>query len=389
VFDVLVTKMGFTRCAVQPCFYRHEKDDVDVEVHQDDFYATAPGTMLSRFAEEILTHMKLKISPLLQIGMRYSHLKCGRSRLQDGMYISGNVKYTVAILESLKMETCKSAVSPIVTQLLNEDKEDMCESEEATLFRHCVGVARFLVNSRPDLIFVVHILSKRLSAPCKADIGRLRHLARYLQGTRDLAIWFPVAGDYNIMECFCDTDWAGDKIDRKSVGCGVIQCGGCTLVEFARGQAVTGLSSGETEYYGIASVSSEAIFIKHVLTFMNVHVQIRVQCDSTAAKSIAQRIGVGRIRHLEVKTLWVQEKVKAKELVVVKVPGEENVADIGTKAVPGPRFLKLRDMLGLRAVGAKTANVIETKAELPKVGMISNNVIMDLMKAIGGLLARL
>jgi len=89
VFDVLVTKMGFTRCAVQPCFYRHEKDDVDVEVHQDDFYATAPGAMLSRFAEEIIVHMKLKISPLLYIGMRYSNLKCGRSRLQDGMYISG------------------------------------------------------------------------------------------------------------------------------------------------------------------------------------------------------------------------------------------------------------------------------------------------------------
>ena len=49
--------------------------------------------------------------------------------------------------------------------------------------------------------------------------------------------------------------------------------------------------------------------------------------DSTAAKSIASRVGLGRVRHIEGKYLWVQEALEKKGFVVRKFLGTLNPAD--------------------------------------------------------------
>ena len=59
--------------------------------------------------------------------------------------------------------------------------------------------------------------------------------------------------------------------------------------------------------------------------------RVRLRVDSSAAKSIASRIGLGRVRHLEVKFLWLQAVVCDKRLEVRKVHGTQNPADILTK----------------------------------------------------------
>ena len=55
--------------------------------------------------------------------------------------------------------------------------------------------------------------------------------------------------------------------------------------------------------------------------------------DSSAATSITARTGAGRVRHIEVRELWVQDRVAKGELKIVKVKGEDNVADGLTKHV--------------------------------------------------------
>eukprot|EP00975_Prorocentrum_lima_P021809 4595112-Prorocentrum_lima.AAC.1 len=54
-------------------------------------------------------------------------------------------------------------------------------------------------------------------------------------------------------------------------------------------------------------------------------------CDASAARRAMHRRGVGRMRHMQVKTLWVQEMVQKGRLLVAKVATSENVADVGTK----------------------------------------------------------
>ena len=66
---------------------------------------------------------------------------------------------------------------------------------------------------------------------------------------------------------------------------------------------------------------------------LGVEVKVQVNAVSSAAKSMASRRGAGRVRLIEVRELWVQDRVATGELSVVKVKGEENVADGLTKHV--------------------------------------------------------
>ena len=55
--------------------------------------------------------------------------------------------------------------------------------------------------------------------------------------------------------------------------------------------------------------------------------------DASAASSIAKRQGAGKMRHINVKSLWLQEKEVQKELIYEKIKGEENPSDGLTKHV--------------------------------------------------------
>ena len=61
------------------------------------------------------------------------------------------------------------------------------------------------------------------------------------------------------------------------------------------------------------------------------------QTDSSAAKSFSSQRGVGRVRHIEVKSLWLQESVCRGRLRIEKISGIVNPADIFTK------YLSARD----------------------------------------------
>ena len=65
---------------------------------------------------------------------------------------------------------------------------------------------------------------------------------------------------------------------------------------------------------------------------------IKAKTDASAAIGIASRLGVGKVRHIEVNQLWLQEKVYEKKIEIIKVPTEENIADVLTKAVDSTKL---------------------------------------------------
>ena len=96
-------------------------------------------------------------------------------------------------------------------------------------------------------------------------------------------------------------------------------------------QATVALSSGEAELYALAKGASQSLGLVALAGDMGVDMDARVHIDSSAALGITSRKGLGKLRHVRVQTLWVQDKLKEKELLLAKVLGEENVADLFTK----------------------------------------------------------
>ncbi len=116
---------------------------------------------------------------------------------------------------------------------------------------------------------------------------------------------------------------------------------------FARRQGVQSTSSGEAEFYGATSVVMDGRIIKHFLEWLGYEVAYQLHLDSSAAKAMVQRDGVGKVKHMDERVLWIQAERRDHGLVTRKVPGEFNYADLGTKGHPAPRFLALRAMLNI------------------------------------------
>ena len=99
----------------------------------------------------------------------------------------------------------------------------------------------------------------------------------------------------------CDSDWAGCKRTRKSTSGAVFMFGKHCLKTFSRTQDGIALSSGEAEFVAIVEAACTGLGIQAMLSDMGIKVKIRIMTDSSAAKSMVSRRGVGRVRHLDVK----------------------------------------------------------------------------------------
>ena len=91
------------------------------------------------------------------------------------------------------------------------------------------------------------------------------------------------------------------------------------------------LSSGEAELRGIGDGLAQAIGLQSIARDLGMTWQIDMFTDAIAAIGIARRRGMGRIRHLDVTDLWIQEKFNSKLAYLHKVLGTENPADVFTK----------------------------------------------------------
>ena len=96
-------------------------------------------------------------------------------------------------------------------------------------------------------------------------------------------------------------------------------------------QSSISLSSGEAEFAGVIRGAGQGLGYQALLKDVGVELPLRVWTDSSAAIGICSRQGLGKLRHLDTHTLWIQQAVRTKRVDLRKVDGECNPADILTK----------------------------------------------------------
>ncbi len=100
-------------------------------------------------------------------------------------------------------------------------------------------------------------------------------------------------------------------------------------------QDIIALSSGEAEYYGMVRGAAQGLGALTLLKDMGVVMKLKLKTDASVAKSIASRRGIGKVRHIEVNQLWLQERVNNGQIEVEKIDGKVNRADLLTKHEDG------------------------------------------------------
>ena len=133
-------------------------------------------------------------------------------------------------------------------------------------------------------------------------------------------------GEQDCVAVMVDSDWAGCSLTRKSTNGGCLMWRGVCLKAWSTTQGAVALSSGEAEYYAAVKGASEGLGFQSACRDLGIHFQqpdrVCVLTDSSACKGICQRTGLGKVRHLEVAYLWLQDLTRKGRITLKKIPGQ-------------------------------------------------------------------
>ena len=76
---------------------------------------------------------------------------------------------------------------------------------------------------------------------------------------------------------------------------------------------------------------AEGLRLHSLAEHLGWRVEVRLWTNSSAANAVANRRGLGKLRYVELKWLWVQDIVKEGKVQLNTVKGGENGADHLTK----------------------------------------------------------
>ena len=166
-----------------------------------------------------------------------------------------------------------------------------------------------------------------MSKPCKGDELRVKRVVRYLQKFPRLVVKYPWQAPTSQLDIYTDSDWGGCIRTRKNTSGGVLMRGSHCISHWSRTQQLVSLSPAEAELNASIRAGQEGLCLSHVLSVLENPHGVHLYGDSSAAQGIAQRTGCGKVKHLSIRQLWVQERVELGDLKVHKIPRAVNLSD--------------------------------------------------------------
>ena len=116
-------------------------------------------------------------------------------------------KYVVEILKKFRMMDCKVITTPMESNL-----KLMCyassESIDAMMYHQMISSLMYMMNTRPNICFVVNTLSNFLVNLRHVHLIDSKHVLRYLKGTMDYGLKYDVNQKINL-HGYVDLDWVG------------------------------------------------------------------------------------------------------------------------------------------------------------------------------------
>ena len=103
--------------------------------------------------------------------------------------------------------------------------------------------------------------------------------------------------------------------------------GSHTISWWCKLQSNIAISSCEAELNASLKGAVEGLNVQRLAATLGDELPLVLKTDTSAARGVLMRQGVGKVRHLQVKQLWLQENVAAGELIIAKIPRVENYAD--------------------------------------------------------------
>jgi hypothetical protein len=241
-----------------------------------------------------------------------------------------------------------------------EEKEKPLVGMAIRQFRSGAARANYLAQDRVDVSFAAKELCRQMSDPTEKAWAALLRIVRYLRTEPRVIYKYQWQKD-SAISVYVDTDFAGCIKTRKSTSGGCAFRGAHMVKHWSSTQRVVTLSSAEAELTGIVKGSTEGLGLRSLAEDFGWTTSLKIFTDSSAAMGICRRTGFGKVRHLATGQLWIQDRIRSKDIELYKVAGNDNPADMLTKHLARETLDKHLAFAGMKrqAGRAETAPTID------------------------------
>jgi hypothetical protein len=267
-------------------------------------------------------------------------------QLKEGTFIN-QAKYVQDMLKRFKMKELNGAATPMATKChleLDPNGKDV----DQKVYRSMIGSLLYLCASRPDIVLSVGVCARYQAAPKESHMVAVKRIFRYLVHTPNYGLWYPKGSCFTLCG-YTDSDWAGDKDDRKSTS-GACQFLGRSLVCWSsKKQNCISLSTAEAEYVAAASGCTQLLWMRQTLKDYGVICdKVPLLCDNESAIKIAYNpVQHSRTKHIEIRHHFIRDHVARGDIDLLYVGTKDQLADIFTKPLDESRFCYLRNELNI------------------------------------------
>ena len=254
------------------------------------------------------------------------------------------------LLERAGMTDCNAASTPCVAGFIFTKGEPGAPDEKSIKeYRSLVAMANFISCwTRPDVTFTVNKLCKFMASPTDAHWSALKHLLRYLKGTRSLGLQYDFGEDKgHRLIGYTDSSFA-DCIDTgRSTIAYTFLYGPAILSWYSKLNTYVTTSTNHAEYCALAQGAKEAEWL--IALFKEIDpgkklTPVPMLVDNSGVVSmVLNPVSHQANKHIRISCHYTRELTANKVIAPQRISTEENLADAFTKALPLATFTKLTE----------------------------------------------
>jgi hypothetical protein len=239
--------------------------------------------------------------------------------------------------------------SPLPTGEHPPISEDVVDQQR---YQELVGSINWIAGcTRFDLAFSASLLGRHAHSPGEEIWGHGKRVLAYLSHTANKKL---ILGTTDIdggreLKAFSDSDWGTDYSGRSTSGWLTVYLNSPINWQSKR-QTATAASSMEAEYYAAAAATHEILWMRTFLEELGRPAKgcTSIYIDNEAAIHLAKNpYSHSRAKHIKIKYHITRDEVENGNIAVERVEGVNQLADILTKALTGPRHSFIAAKVGL------------------------------------------
>ncbi|XP_015161604.1 uncharacterized mitochondrial protein AtMg00810-like [Solanum tuberosum] len=216
-------------------------------------------------------------------------------------------RYAKEILKKFKMENCKEISTPM-NQKEKLSKDDGAGKGDETYVRSFIGCLMYLRATRPDILYVVGILSRFMHCPSQVHLQAAKRIVRYIKGSITYGVMFQKSQPMNLCG-YSDSDWCGPEDDAKSTSGYCFSLGSGIFSWGCKKQDIVAQSTAEAEFVLATTAVNLALWLNKILVYLHMEPtgSIKVFVDNEATIAISHNLVFhGRTQHFKIKFFFLR-----------------------------------------------------------------------------------